>query len=52
LGIISELTLEKSGKNAKKNVFDQPYWLKVTFLLKKKPTCFKSVERERSRGYE
>jgi hypothetical protein len=34
------VTLEKSGKNAKRMFFDQFYWLKVTVLLKKKPTCF------------
>ncbi|EXA84618.1 hypothetical protein J610_3905 [Acinetobacter sp. 723929] len=34
------MTIEKSGKNEKRMFFDRFYWLKVTVLLKKKPTCF------------
>ncbi|EXI11229.1 hypothetical protein J610_4052 [Acinetobacter sp. 723929] len=34
------MTIEKSGKNEKRMFFDQFYWLKVTDLLNKKPTCF------------
>ena len=41
LGIISELwPLRNQEKMQKRMFFDQFYWLKVTVLLKKKPTCF------------
>ncbi|QIC75005.1 hypothetical protein FSC05_15200 (plasmid) [Acinetobacter indicus] len=41
LGIISESgPLRNQEKIQKRMFFDQSYWLKVTVLLKKKPTCF------------
>ena len=41
LGIISESGPLRNQEKIQKRMFsDQSYWLKVTVLLKKKPTCF------------